>query len=61
MVVNEGEIDLYMNFACSCKLHNISLSNVIIFAGSRYASLFICIHMYIDKFIHTYIHTFMLE
>lgn len=34
MVVNEGEIDLFLNFACSCKLHNISLNNVIVFAGS---------------------------
>jgi len=36
MVVNEGEIDLYLNFACSCRLHNISLNNMVIFAGSRY-------------------------
>jgi hypothetical protein len=35
MVVNEGELDLYLNFACSCKLHNISLSNVYVFAGSE--------------------------
>ena len=37
MVINQGEIDLFLNFACSCKLHNISLSNVMVFAGSRYA------------------------
>lgn len=36
MVVNEGEIDLFLNFACSCKLHDISLNNVMVFAGSRY-------------------------
>jgi hypothetical protein len=35
MVLNEGELDLYLNFACSCKLHNISLHNVMVFAGSR--------------------------
>ena len=35
MVINEGEIDLYLNFACSCRLHDISMSNVIVFAGSR--------------------------
>ncbi len=35
MVVNEGELDLYLNFACSCKLHGISLSNIYVFAGSE--------------------------
>jgi hypothetical protein len=35
MVVNEGEIDLFMNFACSCKLHDISMKNMVVFAGSR--------------------------
>lgn len=34
MVVNEGEIDLFLNFACSCRKHGISLSNVMVFAGS---------------------------
>eukprot|EP01034_Spumella_vulgaris_P027690 gene27690-34452_t len=34
MVVNEGEIDLFLNFACSCKLHDISLKKVLVFAGS---------------------------
>lgn len=34
MVVNEGEVDLYLNFACSCRLHNISLSNMLVFSGS---------------------------
>jgi hypothetical protein len=37
MVVNEGEIDLFLNFACSCKLHDISLNNMMVFAGSRWA------------------------
>ena len=35
MVVNEGEIDLFFNFACSCKQHGIVLRNLIVFAGSR--------------------------
>ena len=35
MVVNEGEIDLFLNFACSCKLHDISMNNIMVFAGSR--------------------------
>jgi hypothetical protein len=34
MVVNEGEIDLFLNFACSCRLHDISLNNMMVFAGS---------------------------
>ena len=35
MVVNQGEIDLYLNFACSCKLHGISLEKMIVFSGSE--------------------------
>lgn len=35
MVVNDGEIDLFMNFACSCRAHNISLRKMIVFAGSK--------------------------
>lgn len=35
MVVNEGEIDLFLNFACSARLHNITLDNFLVFAGSR--------------------------
>lgn len=35
MVVNEGEIDLFLNFACSCKLHDISLNNVLVFSGNE--------------------------
>ena len=34
MVVNEGEIDLFMNFACSCRQHEIPLTNVVVFAAS---------------------------
>lgn len=34
MVLNEGELDLFLNFACSCRLHAISLNNIIVFAGS---------------------------
>lgn len=34
MVVNEGEVDLFLNFACSCQQHNISLSHMIVFSGS---------------------------
>ena len=25
MVVNEGEIDLYLNFACSCQQNNVTI------------------------------------
>jgi hypothetical protein len=34
MVVNEGEIDLFFNFACSASLHNISLSQLLVFGAS---------------------------
>jgi hypothetical protein len=34
-VVNQGEMDLFLNFACSCRQHGISLSNFLVFAGSR--------------------------
>ena len=34
MVVNAGEMDLFANFACSCRAHNISMRNVMVFAGS---------------------------
>jgi hypothetical protein len=34
MVVNAGEMDLFANFACSCRAHNISMHNVMVFAGS---------------------------
>lgn len=38
MVVNEGELDLFLNFACSCRLHNISMNNILAFVGSRFVS-----------------------
>lgn len=34
MVANEGELDLLLNFACSCRQNNISMANVLVFAGS---------------------------
>ena len=34
MVVNEGEIDLFLNFACSCREHNLSLHSMLVFSGS---------------------------
>jgi len=34
MVVNEGEFDLFMNLACSCELHGISMNNFVVFAGN---------------------------
>jgi hypothetical protein len=35
MVVNDGELDLFLNFACSCHDHDISMNNMIVFAGSK--------------------------
>ena len=35
MVVNDGELDLFLNFACSCREHGIELRNMMVFAGSR--------------------------
>jgi hypothetical protein len=35
MVVNDGEMDLFINFACSCYFHNISMNNMVVFAGSE--------------------------
>ena len=35
MVVNDGELDLFLNFACSCHDHNIPMNNMIVFAGSK--------------------------
>jgi hypothetical protein len=35
MVVNEGELDLFLNFACSCRFHSISLNNIFVFAGNQ--------------------------
>ena len=36
MVANDGEIDLFLNFACSCRKNGISLHNVVLIAGSRW-------------------------
>jgi hypothetical protein len=35
MVVNAGELDLFMNLACSAHKHGISLENFVVFAGSK--------------------------
>lgn len=35
MVVNDGEMDLFINFACSCLLHDINMNNMLVFAGSK--------------------------
>ena len=35
MVVNEGEIDLYLNFICSCKQNKIDMKKILVFAASR--------------------------
>ena len=34
MVVNEGEMDLFMNFACSCRHYNLTINNIVVFAAS---------------------------
>ena len=41
MVVNEGEIDLYLNFICSCKQNKINMKKILVFAASRYKITFI--------------------
>jgi hypothetical protein len=35
MVVNEGELDLLLNFACSSRGHNIPLDNLLIVGASK--------------------------
>lgn len=35
MVINEGEVDLFYNFICSCRLHSINVGNVVVFSGSE--------------------------
>ena len=35
MVVNAGELDLYMNLACSAELHGVSMDNWVVFSGSE--------------------------
>ena len=34
-VTNDGQMDLFMNFACSCRFHSLALDNVVVFAASR--------------------------
>lgn len=34
MTLNDGELDLFLNYACSCVAHNISIANTIVFSGS---------------------------
>jgi hypothetical protein len=34
MVVNDGEFDLYLNWACSCRAHGISLHNAVVVTAS---------------------------
>jgi hypothetical protein len=33
-VVNDGEMDLFINFACSCLHYGLSLNNIVVFAAS---------------------------
>jgi hypothetical protein len=47
MVVNEGEVDLFLNFACSCQQHDIRTTNILVFAGSLEM---VCIYNIISKF-----------
>ncbi len=35
MVVNDGEMDLFINFACSAHLHKIMMEKVMVFCASR--------------------------
>lgn len=35
LVTNDGQMDLFMNFACSCHFHSISMENTVVFAASR--------------------------
>jgi hypothetical protein len=34
MVMNEGEMDLLLNLACSCHVHNITATNMVVVAAS---------------------------
>jgi len=43
MVTNDGEMDLFLNIACSCRAHNISLRNVLVFAASKYVLPVVCL------------------
>ena len=35
MVGNDGEVDLFMNFICSCHANHVNVSQVVLFAGSK--------------------------
>jgi hypothetical protein len=35
MVTNQGETDLFMNFACSCQQNGLSLHNMLVFCGDK--------------------------
>ncbi len=35
MTLNDGEMDMLVNFACSCHHHGINTSNVVVFAASK--------------------------
>lgn len=37
VVLNDGEIDIFLNFACSCRAHGLeaALRKVVVFAGSK--------------------------
>ena len=39
MVVNEGEIDLYLNFACSCQQNNVTIKVCDAFTPTRLCTL----------------------
>jgi hypothetical protein len=56
MVVNDGELDMFMNFACSCNQHNISMHNILVFAASEEIVPFIevtgAMGVYHDSFAH---------
>lgn len=34
MTLNDGELDLFLNYACSCAAHNVSLSTTMVFSAS---------------------------
>jgi hypothetical protein len=34
-VTNDGQMDLFMNFACSCRYHSIPLDNIVVFGASK--------------------------
>jgi hypothetical protein len=67
MVVNEGEIDLYLNFACSCKANNLDLKKVFVFSASSemitviestgamgiyHEGTYVYVHVHLDMCVH---------